>query len=72
MLPIPDFSSNRTLFGLRTNADLVVRYDAFEKRIESVFGVDVEQTHIEPAEELAFNVPVYIAVAGVPLFPSTY
>jgi hypothetical protein len=71
-VPIKDFNSNRTLFGLRTNTDLVVRYSVREKRIESVSGVDIDQTHIEPVEELAFNVPIYIAVAGVPLFPSTY
>ena len=67
-----DFNCNRTLFGLRTNADLLVLYSAREKRIESVSGVDIDHAHIEPAEELAFNVPIYIAVAGIPLFPSTY
>jgi hypothetical protein len=53
--PIPDFSSNRTLFGLRTDAHLVIRYDACKKQILSVSGTNVDQTHIEPAEELAFN-----------------
>lgn len=38
------------LFGLRTDANLVVRYDACEKRIDSVSGVDVDHTDIEPAE----------------------
>jgi len=70
--PIPNFDRNRTLFGLRTNAKLVVRYDRYQNRIETVSGMDVDASDIEPSEALVFNVPAYIAVAGIPLFPSTY
>ncbi len=34
--------------------------------------MDIDPADIEPAEVLAFNIPAYITVAGVPLFPSTY
>jgi hypothetical protein len=70
--PIPDFGRNRTLFGLRTNANLIVRYAPYQNRIETVSGMDVDASDVEPAEALVFNIPAYIAVAGIPLFPSTY
>jgi hypothetical protein len=69
---IPDFSRNRTLFGLRTNANVVARYDPNQKRIESVSSIDINPAEIEVADMLAFNIPAYVRVAGVPLFPSTY
>lgn len=73
MSPVPDFNNrNRTLFGLRTNANLVVRYDLFDRHIESVSPLDVDPADIKLAEVLAFQIPVYVTVAGVPLFPSTY
>lgn len=72
MSPIPNFGRNRTLFGLRTNAKLIVRYATYENRIETVSAVGVDTSDIEPADDLVFNIPAYIAVAGVPLFPSTY
>ena len=72
MSPIPNFGRNRTLFGLRTNANLVVRYNSYQNRIETVEGVNVDVSDIEPAESLVFNIPAYIAVASIPLFPSTY
>lgn len=72
MSPIPDFSRNRTLFGLRTNANLIVRYAPYQNRIEAVSNTVVDASDIEPAEALVFNIPAYIAVAAVPLFPSTY
>jgi hypothetical protein len=37
-----------------------------------VSSVDIDPAEIELAEVLAFNIPAYIKVAGIPLFPSTY
>ena len=36
--PIPNFGRNRTLFGLRTNANLIVRYAPYQNRIEAYWS----------------------------------
>ena len=67
----PDFDRNGTLFGLRTNAKLAVGHDRYQNRIETVSGIDVDASDIEPSEALVFNVPAYIAVVGHEQLPSS-
>jgi hypothetical protein len=64
---------NKTLFGLRTNKAIKIKYDISSESISGVEGIDnIDSDEIEISERKGFNLPLYILVSGVPYYPSKY
>jgi hypothetical protein len=49
-----------------------VRYDIERAIIHSINGIGVDPSDVTISDAMNFNMPVFIEVAGVPLYPSTY
>lgn len=64
---------NPTLFGLKTNSSIRIRYNVEQDAVVETVGLDhANQDDIEISELKGFNLPQHISVAGVPYYPSKY
>ena len=64
---------NPTLFGLKTNCSIRIRYNVEQDAVVETIGLDhTNQYDIEISELKGFNLPQYISVAGIPYYPSKY
>lgn len=63
---------NPTLYGLKRSSKFSIEYDIEKKKIVNVKGNDQHQFPITISDDLAFSQPLFIAVNGIPLFPSKY
>lgn len=69
----PRFFSNKTLYGLRTNAAVRISFDSVSNTVEEIIGVPgFSPEDADVSEATAFNIPQFISVAGIPYFPSKY
>ena len=62
----------KALFGLRTNRNVLIKYDPATRSVAEVEGVDVWEGSVEVSDHEVFNTPAYITLAGVPYFPGKY
>lgn len=64
---------NPTLFGLKTNSSIKLRYNVEQDAVVEIIGLDVtDPDDVEISELKGFNLPQFISVAGVPYYPSKY
>lgn len=67
------FSGNKTLYGLRTNTAVRIKFDSDSNSVEEVIGIpDISVDDAEISESTAFNIPQFISIASIPYFPSKY
>lgn len=67
-----NFTRNKTLFGLRTNQNVRIKYDPNIRSVVDVEGIDVREDDIDVSDQEVFNTPAFIMLAGVPYFPAKY
>jgi len=67
-------SYRRTLAlgGLRKKRKIRASYQPKTERVVSVEGIDVAPKDVEISDDKAFNLPVYLSINGLPLFPTSY
>lgn len=70
-MPQPTMSKFN-LFGLKQYSKINLTYDVEKKAVTESTGCDVNKDLIEVSDELSFNLPTYIAVNAIPLYPSKY
>jgi hypothetical protein len=64
---------NPTLFGLKTNSSIKLRYNVEQDDVVEIIGLNVtDPNDVEISELKCFNLPQFISVAGVPYYPSKY
>lgn len=72
-MPPQPAARNRTLYGLRTATEIQLGYDATVGTVVEVVGLgDMSPEDVEVSESTAFNLPQFLAVDGLPYFPSRY
>ncbi len=67
------FSVNKTLYGLRTNTAVRIKFDSDSYTVVEIIGVpNISVADAEVSESTAFNIPQFISIEGLPYFPSKY
>jgi len=67
------YNWNKTLFGLRTNTDIKIKYNVESEKVSTIEGVKhFDPVDIEVSGRKGFNLPLYISILGVPYYPSKY
>lgn len=73
MSPIPPhYRRSLSLGGLRKRRELRVAYSPELEVVTRVEGVDVQPRDVIISQERGFNLPLWVKVEDVPLFPTTY
>lgn len=64
---------NPTLFGLKTNSSIKIKYNVEKNAVIEIVGLKVsDPDQIEISDLKGFNLPQFISIAGIPYFPSIY
>jgi len=67
------YNWNKTLFGLRTNKEIKIKYNVESENVSVIEGIDnVDPDDIYVSQRKGFNLPLYISISGVPYYPSKY
>lgn len=67
------FHQNKTLFGLRTNTPIKIKYDIKTRKVVEICGIQFpENINVEISDDVVFNIPEFIALEGVQFYPSKY
>jgi len=73
MSPIPTYyRRSLSLGGLRKRRQIRVSYSPASNTVTRVEGLAISPEDVEISSELGFNLPLYVRVEGLPLFPTSY
>lgn len=62
----------KTLYGLKNDSKVKIYYNAENKSVSKLEGVEDENPEIEISEHIVFSIPMCITINNIPFFPSKY